>query len=96
MHECTSIIINSFHLFQETKGFRVTHHSRRGGGGGGGGGGRGGTPPSNNFFQTSPIKTDAPHGALPQFKNEAPPSEKQSPHWNMKYPSMNWFLEKAQ
>ena len=87
MHEGSSIIINSFLLFQQTKGFRVTHS------------GGGWAPPySTNFFwKKTPIKTDAPHEAPPQLNNDPPPqSEKQSPHWNMKYPSMNWFLEKAQ
>ena len=45
-------------------------------------------PPIFWFFSKPP----------PPLKNEAPPpSEKQPPtHWNMKHPSMKWFLEKAQ
>ena len=47
---------------------------------------------------TPPPKLIAPpHAAPPPLKNEAPPSEKQAPpHWNMKDPSMKWFLEKSQ
>ena len=74
MHECTSIIINSFHLFQQAKGFKVTHI------------GKGGRPPSNNFLQLPPIKTDAspwvtrpPPPNLKMNPPPSPPSEKQSP-----------------
>ena len=50
------------------------------------------------FFENPLIKTNASYGAHLPLKNEAPPpSEKQSPlHWNVKHPSMKWFLEKAQ
>ena len=59
-------------------------------------------PPIFWFFSKPlpPPKLMLPHGATPPppLKNEAPPpSEKQPPtHWNMKHPSMKWFLEKAQ
>ena len=43
--------------------------------GGPGGGGRS-TPHSMIFFGPLPIKTNAPHGAHPPHKNEAPPTEK--------------------
>ena len=55
MHECTSIIINSFHLFQQAKGFKVTHI------------GKGGRPPSNNFLQLPRIKAEVPfHELIPR------------------------------
>ena len=54
-------------------------------------------PPSNDFFRKPPIKTDAPpHGAPSPLKNETPHLKNKPPHWNVKYPSMKWFLEKAQ
>ena len=57
----------------------------------------GGVPPIQQFFPNSPIKSDAPLGALPPpLKNEASPIWKTIPHWNMKHPSMKLFLEKAQ
>ena len=49
------------------------------------------------FFESPPIKTDAPYRApQPHLKMKPPPSEKQTPHWNMKHPSIKWFLEKTQ
>ena len=54
--------------------------------------------PSYGFLKKStPIKTDAPHGVPPHLKMK-PPYLKNTPppHWNMKHPSMKWFLEKAQ
>ena len=51
-------------------------------------------PPIFWFFSKPlpPPKLMLPPGATPP-----PPSEKQPPtHWNMKHPSMKWFLEKAQ
>ena len=67
MHECTSVIINSFPLFQQTlfnKGFLIV------------GDGYGGHPPSNDFFQTTPSKPMPPMGhpsppPPPPLKNEA-------------------------
>ena len=54
-------------------------------------------PPSYSFFRNLPPKPMAPHGDPPPLKNEAPPHLKNNlPHWNMKDPSMKWFLEKAQ
>ena len=58
-------------------------------------------PPPNLsiFFKRPPTKTNAPptHGVPPNLKMNPHPSEKQTlPHWNMKHPSMKWFLEKAQ
>ena len=63
MHECTSIIINSFHLFQQTlfnRGFQGFPYW----------GVHGGAPPIQRFF-SKPLPTSKlmpPHGATP-FKN---------------------------
>ena len=65
MHECTSIIINSFHLFQQTlfnKGIRVSLV----------GGVWGGASPIQQFFRAPPIKINV----IPW---DTPPSEKQPP-----------------
>ena len=63
----------------------------------GGGAWEGVSPQTMIFFENSPIKPDAPpHEAHPSLKNEAPYTKDKPPHWNMKYPSMKWFLEKAQ
>ena len=60
-------------------------------------GGIGGQPPPYNFFRTPlPPKLMPPMGTPPPpptLKNEAPPSEKQTPQWNMKHHSMKSFLE---
>ena len=48
------------------------------------------SPPHQNWFP--PLGCPPP----PSLRNEAPPSEKQTPHWNMKHPSLKWFLQKAQ
>ena len=56
-------------------------------------------PPSYDFFWKPLHQNRCPHGAPPlPLKNEAPPHLKNNPppHWNMKHPSMKWFLEKAQ
>ena len=57
-----------------------------------------GCPPKLWFFlKTPPSKPmPPPHEAHPSLKNEAPYTKDKPPHWNMKYPSMKWFLEKAQ
>ena len=56
----------------------------------GGTGAWGVLPPILQFFsKIPPTKTDAPHGVPPHLKMKSPP------HWNMKHPSMKWFLEKA-
>ena len=65
MHECTSIIINSFHLFQQTlfnKGFQGFPYWGRGGGA------WGASSPSNNFFEPSFIKIDALPWDTPYLK----------------------------
>ena len=41
---------------------------------GGAWGAGGGAPPILIFFEPLPIKTNAPHGAHPPLKNEAPPA----------------------
>ena len=76
MHECTSIIINSFHLFQKTlfnkgfQGFPKWGRSVEGGG----------TPHPTIFFETPPSKPMPPMGHPSPLKNEAPlPTEKQAP-----------------
>ena len=35
------------------------------------------------FFETPPIKADAPHGASPSFKDEAPSLESKAPFQEM-------------
>ena len=54
------------------------------------------------FFETlSPrIKTDAPYRAPPSHLKMKPPppphlKNKLPPYWNLKHPSMKWFLEKS-
>ena len=59
-----------------------------------GGRGWGGDP--TNFFETRPIKTDTLHGASPHLKMKPPIWKTTYPHWNMKHPTMKWFLENAQ
>ena len=64
-----------------------------------GGGRMEGCPPSYNFFQKPPHQNQCPPMGCPPLKNEVPPIWKTPPphpHWNMKHPSMKWFLEKAQ
>ena len=57
----------------------------------------GGVPPNYDFFWKLPHQNWCPpHEAHPSLKNEAPYTKDKPPHWNMKYPSMKWFLEKAQ
>ena len=57
-----------------------------------GGHGEGMHPISYNFFQRPPppTKTNAPSWSIPHYLKMKPP------HWNMKNPSMKWFLEKTQ
>ena len=53
-------------------------------------------PPSYNFFENTPSKTVAPHGALPHLKMK-PPHLKNNPPppiWNMKHSSMKWLCKK--
>ena len=60
-----------------------------------------GCPPILRFFSRNPHPPKLmppPHRVLPPLKNEAPSSENNPPpphYWNMKHPSMKWFLEKA-
>ena len=58
-------------------------------------GGEGQRDPTN-FFETHPIKTDTLHGASPHLKMKPPIWKTTYPHWNMKHPTMKWFLENAQ
>ena len=64
MHECTSIIINSFHLFQQTKDFRVTHS------------GVGGAHPHPTIFfkKSPPSKLMPPIGYPPPILKMKPAS----------------------
>ena len=67
MHQCTSIIITSFHLFQRTifnngSGFPIV--------------GKGmGEAPANptTFFENLPIKADSPHMKFPPSEKHPPP-----------------------
>ena len=58
-------------------------------------------PPSYDSFREIPTHQNwypPPIGCSPPLKNEAPSSENNLPpphYWNMKHPSMKWFLEKA-
>ena len=46
------------------------------------------------FFETSPIKTNALHGAPPHLKIKAPNLRNNLPYWKVKSTSRIWFLEK--
>ena len=67
-------------------------------------GGRGGALRFFSFFKSPPdppppppIKTDAPPMVCTPHLKMKPPIWKHPPlHWNVKHPSMKWFLEKAQ
>ena len=77
----------SYFSFWTYSGFRIV----------GKGAGRGLCPLHPTIFLETPIKTNATDGVPPSLQNEAP-SWKANPstHWNVKHPSMKWFLEKAQ
>ena len=57
-----------------------------------------GWPPTYDFFRNPPSKPMPPMVRTPHLKMSPAPHLKNTPppHWNVKQPSMKWFLKKAQ